>query len=71
MVCMAYYIYTNLTGKELRREPKGRGRPYRGAVRKEDGNWYIIEGNTPTVDPVTPNTPTVDPVTPNVTEVDL
>ena len=36
------YIFVDSNGNELRREPKGRGRPRKGAVEKEPGKFYVI-----------------------------
>ena len=38
------YIFEDADGKELRREPKGRGRARKGAEQREPGKWYIVEG---------------------------
>ena len=40
---MALMIWLDNNGDELHRETKGKGRPPRGAVRKEDGNFYICQ----------------------------
>ena len=34
-------IYVDENGKELRREPKGRGKPPKNAVKQADGNWLV------------------------------
>ena len=44
---MAEYIYINHSGDELRREKKGRGSAKAGAEQRDDGNWYINEGDLP------------------------
>ena len=41
------YIYLDKDGKELRREPKGRGRSKKGAEEREPGKWYVVEGYIP------------------------
>lgn len=38
---MAYIIWTDENGKEIHKEKKGKGRPPRGAIRGEDGNFYV------------------------------
>ncbi len=38
---MAELIYVDENGKELRREQKGRGRPPRGSVKQDDGNFIV------------------------------
>ena len=38
---MALIIWQDGNGKELHKETKGNGRPPRGAVRKEDGHFYV------------------------------
>lgn len=58
---MAEYIVVDANGKELRREPKGRGRNRIGAVKLPDGNFQVTE--VPVVTE-TPNTESVAPVTP-------
>ena len=37
---MAFYIYLDDLGKELKREEKGRGKPKSGFEKREDGNFY-------------------------------
>jgi len=37
------YIIIDAAGKELRREPKGRGRPRKGAEEREPGKFYVVE----------------------------
>jgi hypothetical protein len=58
---MAEYIVVDANGKELRREPKGRGRNRIGAVKLPDGNFQVTD--VPVVTE-TPNTESVVPVTP-------
>jgi len=38
---MAELIYVDENGAELSREVKGRGRPPRGSVKQEDGNFIV------------------------------
>jgi len=38
---MAELIYVDGNGTELKREVKGRGRPPRGSVKQEDGNFIV------------------------------
>jgi len=38
---MAELIYVDEDGTELRREAKGRGRPPKGSVKQEDGNFIV------------------------------
>lgn len=45
---MAEYIIVDANGKELRREPKGRGRNRIGAVKLPDGNFQVTETPEPT-----------------------
>jgi hypothetical protein len=41
MANMKEIIWLDNDGKELRREPKGRGRPRKGSVIGPDGNFYV------------------------------
>lgn len=41
---MSYYIYLDINGNEIKREDKGRGRPKKESVERQDGNFYITEG---------------------------
>jgi len=41
---MAELIYVDENGTELRREVKGRGRPPKGSVKQEDGNFIVHPG---------------------------
>lgn len=38
---MADVIYLDESGKEVKRETKGRGRPPRGAVKQDNGNFVV------------------------------
>ena len=38
------YIWLDLDGKELKREPKGRGRQRKGSIEREPGKFYITVG---------------------------
>jgi len=38
---MAELIYVDENGTELKREVKGRGRPPKGSVKQEDGNFIV------------------------------
>lgn len=38
---MAELIYVDESGKEIRREAKGRGRNPAGATKDKDGNWIV------------------------------
>ena len=38
---MAELIFVNSDGKETRREVKGRGRPPKGSVKQDDGNFIV------------------------------
>jgi hypothetical protein len=49
-VVKAQIITLDASGKEVGREDKGRGRPPKGAVRK-DGNFYVTEGANEKVTP--------------------
>ena len=42
---MAQIIWIDADGTELKREVKGRGRPPKGADRRDDGNFYISPSN--------------------------
>ena len=51
---MSNYIWLDNDGREVKREPKGRGRPRIDAVQKEDGNWYISASTSQRrVEPIT------------------
>lgn len=41
MAHMAEVIWLDAEGKEIRREPKRRGRPRKGSVLGSDGNFYV------------------------------
>ena len=43
---MAELIFVDEDGKELRREPKGRGRPPRGSKKQDDGNFIVYPVET-------------------------
>lgn len=49
------YIWVDVDGKELRREPKGRGRPRKGSVEREPGKFYIVEGEIKKTKPQEPS----------------
>jgi hypothetical protein len=36
-----FLIWLDEDGKEIKRKHKGRGRPPSGAVKRDDGNWYL------------------------------
>ena len=38
---MSQIIWIDAEGKEIKREVKGRGRPPRGADKRDDGNFYV------------------------------
>jgi hypothetical protein len=38
---MAEIVWVDENGQELKREPKGRGRPPKGAEKRDDGNFYV------------------------------
>jgi hypothetical protein len=41
---MAFYIWLDKLGKEIKREEKGRGRAKKESQPREDGNFYIQDG---------------------------
>ena len=41
---MSQIIWVDEDGSELKRERKGRGRPPKGLVRRDDGNFYVVLG---------------------------
>lgn len=43
-----YYITQDKDGKEISREPKGKGRAKKDFIEGEDGNFYKKDGYTPT-----------------------
>lgn len=48
---MAFYIWQDKAGKEIKREVRGRGRPRNDAKQGSDGNWYI-QGLPPVAQPM-------------------
>jgi hypothetical protein len=42
---MSFIVWLDADGKEIRREKKQRGRPPKGSVKKEDGNFYVSPSN--------------------------
>lgn len=36
-----YYVYVDANGNEINRKPVSRGRPPKGAVKQEDGNYRV------------------------------
>lgn len=40
---VVWYIWVDRNGVELDRKVKGRGRQFKEAVLRADGNWYIVE----------------------------
>ena len=39
---MADLVYLDANGVEIKRMPKGRGRPPKGSEKREDGNIYVL-----------------------------
>ena len=42
---MSQIIWLDEDGNELKREKKGRGRPPKGSVKRDDGNIYVSPGS--------------------------
>jgi len=58
------YIWLDGNGKETKRQDKGRGRPRNDAERREDGNWYIVEGAAPVAKATAPRATAATPARP-------
>jgi len=43
---MADIVWMDEDGNELKREKKGRGRPPKGSVKKDNGDFHILPGST-------------------------